>query len=84
MSCSECETTVSECFREGIDMKWATFGILACIFGSLQSYLQAVGRLLRGCPERHFVDQVRYLRQQHCVAMGRSGLASELERRLAG
>jgi len=34
-------------FREGIDAPWLQHGILATVFGSLQSYLQAGGRLLR-------------------------------------
>jgi superfamily II DNA or RNA helicase len=33
--------------REGIDAPWLAHGILATIFGSLQSYLQSCGRLLR-------------------------------------
>lgn len=33
--------------REGIDAPWLSHGILACVFGSLQSYLQSGGRLLR-------------------------------------
>ena len=33
--------------REGIDAVWLQHGILATIFGSLQSYLQSGGRLLR-------------------------------------
>lgn len=33
--------------REGIDMPWIEHGILATVFGSLQSYLQSGGRLLR-------------------------------------
>lgn len=33
--------------REGIDMPWLRHGIFATIFGSLQTYLQAGGRLLR-------------------------------------
>lgn len=36
--------------REAIDMKWLEFGIMATIFGSLQSYLQSGGRLLRASP----------------------------------
>lgn len=36
--------------REGIDAPWLGHGILATIFGSLQSYLQSVGRLLRTFP----------------------------------
>lgn len=36
--------------REGIDAPWLAHGILATIFGSLQSYLQSVGRLLRSFP----------------------------------
>jgi DNA repair protein RadD len=33
--------------REGIDAPWLYLGILACVFGGLQSYLQSCGRLLR-------------------------------------
>jgi superfamily II DNA or RNA helicase len=36
--------------REGIDMPWLSHCILATIFGSLQSYLQSVGRVLRAYP----------------------------------
>jgi DNA repair protein RadD len=36
--------------REGIDAPWLSHGILACVLGSLQSYLQAGGRLLRAEP----------------------------------
>ena len=33
--------------REGIDCPWLAHGIMATVFGSLQSYIQAGGRLLR-------------------------------------
>ncbi len=36
--------------REGIDWPWLEHGILACVFGSLTTYLQAGGRLLRSHP----------------------------------
>lgn len=36
--------------REAVDMPWLRHGILATVFGSLQSYLQSGGRLLRACP----------------------------------
>lgn len=36
--------------REGIDAPWLCHGILATIFGSLQSCLQSLGRLLRASP----------------------------------
>jgi superfamily II DNA or RNA helicase len=36
--------------REGIDAPWLAHGILATVFGSLQSYLQSGGRLLRAHP----------------------------------
>jgi superfamily II DNA or RNA helicase len=36
--------------REGIDMPWLCHGILATVFGSIQSYLQSGGRLLRSYP----------------------------------
>jgi len=37
--------------REGIDAPWLSHGIFATIFGSLQTYLQSGGRLLRSHPE---------------------------------
>jgi superfamily II DNA or RNA helicase len=37
--------------REGIDAPWLAHGILATVIGSLQSYLQAGGRLLRAYPD---------------------------------
>lgn len=36
--------------REAVDMPWLRHGILATVFGTLQSYLQSGGRLLRACP----------------------------------
>jgi superfamily II DNA or RNA helicase len=36
--------------REGVDLPWLQHGIFATVFGSLQSYLQAGGRLLRAYP----------------------------------
>lgn len=36
--------------REGIDAPWLCHGIFACVFGSLTSYLQSGGRLLRAFP----------------------------------
>lgn len=36
--------------REGIDMPWLAHGILATVFGSLGSYIQSGGRLLRSHP----------------------------------
>jgi superfamily II DNA or RNA helicase len=36
--------------REGIDAPWLAHGIFATVFGSVQSYLQAGGRLLRSSP----------------------------------
>ncbi len=36
--------------REGINMPWLAHGVLACVFGSVQTYLQACGRLLRAHP----------------------------------
>ena len=36
--------------REGIDWPWIECGILATVFGSLSSYIQSGGRLLRACP----------------------------------
>jgi superfamily II DNA or RNA helicase len=37
--------------REGIDCPWLAHGIFATVFGSLQSYLQSGGRLLRAHPD---------------------------------
>lgn len=37
--------------REGIDAPWIAHGIFATVFGSVQSYLQAGGRLLRSHPD---------------------------------
>ncbi len=36
--------------REGVDCPWLHHGIFATVFGALQSYLQAGGRLLRAYP----------------------------------
>lgn len=36
--------------REGVDAPWLYHGIFATVFGSLQTYLQAGGRLLRAHP----------------------------------
>lgn len=36
--------------REGIDIPELRHGILATVFGSLSSYIQSCGRLLRACP----------------------------------
>lgn len=36
--------------REGIDMPWLSHGIFATTFGSVQTYIQAGGRLLRAFP----------------------------------
>ncbi len=36
--------------REGVDWPFLTHGILACIMGSLTTYLQSAGRLLRAYP----------------------------------
>jgi DNA repair protein RadD len=36
--------------REGIDAPWISHGIFATVFGSLQTYLQSGGRLLRSAP----------------------------------
>jgi superfamily II DNA or RNA helicase len=36
--------------REGINAPWMAHGIFATVFGSLQSYLQSGGRLLRASP----------------------------------
>jgi superfamily II DNA or RNA helicase len=41
--------------REGIDAPWLYHGILATVFGSLQSYLQSCGRLLRAHPGLDYV-----------------------------
>lgn len=36
--------------REGIDAPWLTCGVFATVFGSVQSYVQSGGRLLRAYP----------------------------------
>lgn len=41
--------------REGINAPWLAHGIFACVFGSLKSYLQSGGRLLRASPFLSFV-----------------------------
>jgi len=41
--------------REGIDAPWLQHGIFATVFGSLQSYLQSGGRLLRSHPGKSSV-----------------------------
>lgn len=43
-------TVMGNCLREGIDWPWVEFGIFATIFGSLTSYIQAGGRILRASP----------------------------------
>jgi superfamily II DNA or RNA helicase len=48
--------------REAVDMPWLQHGILATVFGSLQSYLQSGGRLLRSCPP---VGKTRVVVQDH-------------------
>jgi superfamily II DNA or RNA helicase len=37
--------------REGIDLPWLEHCVMACVFGSLQSYLQSGGRMLRASPK---------------------------------
>lgn len=37
--------------REGIDWPWIDHMILACVMGSLQTWIQSVGRGLRACPD---------------------------------
>lgn len=44
--------------REGIDAPWLAHGILATVFGALQSYLQSGGRLLRRDVARGDLQQV--------------------------
>jgi superfamily II DNA or RNA helicase len=41
--------------REGINAPWLAHGIFATVFGSLQSYLQSGGRLLRAHPGMEYV-----------------------------
>lgn len=41
--------------REGIDAPWLYHGIFATVYGSLQSYLQSGGRLLRSHPSLNHV-----------------------------
>lgn len=48
--------------REGIDCPWLHLGILACLFGSAKSFLQAGGRLLRWHPDK-----------SHCVIQDHGG-----------
>lgn len=48
--------------REAVDMPWLRHGILATVFGSLQSFLQSGGRLLRSCPP---VDKQSVTVQDH-------------------
>jgi DNA repair protein RadD len=48
--------------REAVDMPWLQHGILATVFGSLQSYLQSGGRLLRSCVP---VGKTRVVVQDH-------------------
>ena len=43
--------------REGIDWPWIRHGILATIFGSIKSYIQSGGRILR----QHYIDGVPQL-----------------------
>lgn len=42
--------------REGIDIKWAEYLILATIYGSVASYLQSVGRGLRSYPGKRIAN----------------------------
>jgi len=37
--------------REGIDWPWLEHGVFACVMGSLQTWLQSAGRLLRAFPD---------------------------------
>jgi len=37
--------------REGIDWPWIEHMILACVMGSIQTWVQATGRGLRACPD---------------------------------
>lgn len=48
--------------REGIDWPWIYHGIFATVFGSLTSYIQAGGRLLRACEGK-----------DHCVVQDHGG-----------
>ncbi len=48
--------------REAIDMPWLRHGILATVFGNIQPYLQAGGRLLRACPS---VGKTNVIVQDH-------------------
>lgn len=58
--------------REGIDMPWLYHGILATLFGSVTSYLQSVGRLLRAHPS---MDHV--ILQDHGANFRRHGSPNE-------
>lgn len=44
--------------REGIDMPWAEFGILATIFGSVSAYLQTISRLGRSAPGKKWATAI--------------------------
>lgn len=48
--------------REGVDMPWIEHGIFATVFGSLQTYLQSGGRLIRASPK---TGKVRAVVQDH-------------------
>ncbi len=50
--------------REGIDMPWICHGIFATVFGSLASFLQSGGRLLRAYPAGG---------KTHCVVQDHGG-----------
>lgn len=41
--------------REGIDCPWLSHGIFVTVYGSVQSYLQSGGRLLRACEGKDHV-----------------------------
>lgn len=57
--------------REGVDCPWLAHCILATIFGSVSTYLQAVGRLLRAYPDLSHVTI-----QDHGGHWWRAGLGS--------
>jgi superfamily II DNA or RNA helicase len=44
--------------REGINWPWIAHGIFATVFGSLTSYIQAGGRLLRADPDNPNMDRI--------------------------
>ncbi len=61
--------------REGIDWPWLTHGIFATAFGSLQTYLQSGGRLLRAYPgkEKAVIQDHGGCLDTRCEVLTKSG-----------